>query len=646
MQYRADSLFLINDLSDLQKQSEQIATKITGLLNRLSPLLEKNSLKAGSIVGLLDENSRLASSLKVRANQRAYIWFPAFVSNDTYAKILETIPNAVFFHGEKGLWTLTTYLEEAGFIDADAQADPLAEDAFLKMRGEYLCQIEEDLDVFLNPGAGAQLTIPECESLLNRIVGSAGTYEFDLLAQSASSVLESSQKGETINPTALIERLSQTVSDERNLYERRIQECLPTEVELNVRHRVLAVSDDPIISKQLQFALSHSRMHTTIVSEPENTLSNLEEIQPDILVLQQRLKHFDGFDIAAHVRTEEKFQALPVLALLDESTENAITRAVRGQVDTWLTIPFSASNVALTVLNLLHRVDVARRLGGRDSLTGLYTKESMLDRLKTEILRTSRSGQQIGVVLIHLKNTESPRKDFVELLNTAQKVFRRSDLLARYNETTLAAVLPGIDARGIIAIFNRLRHLLDERLSYETAAALSDGPVAAESLLADVEVRLTRVLKGSDEPAIGIYAPVEEVIKGQRTAPQILIADADDAIVNVLKFFCAREGFEPIVIQNGTDVLDYLEKENETDSLPDLVVLESFLPGADGFQILEKIQSDFGGRPAAIMMGVRPSEERIARAFSLGVIDFAIKPFKIPEIVARIRNALSRAGIS
>jgi PleD family two-component response regulator len=211
--------------------------------------------------------------------------------------------------------------------------------------------------------------------------------------------------------------------------------------------------DDNQIANQLRFALNHSRIETVISDQPATILSSLHTVQPDILVVQQKMRYFDGIDLAAYVRKMERFAALPILALLGENTETALSRATRGGVDSWLTIPFTAANVALSVLNLLQRVEVARKLGGRDALTGLYTKEAMVDRLGGDLLRVARSGQQIAIMLIHITETEeSPRLAFMEISSAANRVFRRSDLLARYNESTLAAILPGIDTRTILTV--------------------------------------------------------------------------------------------------------------------------------------------------------------------------------------------------
>jgi DNA-binding response OmpR family regulator len=156
-----------------------------------------------------------------------------------------------------------------------------------------------------------------------------------------------------------------------------------------------------------------------------------------------------------------------------------------------------------------------------------------------------------------------------------------------------------------------------------------------------VENRLALVMSGAQESTIG-FLRVDEKTRKKRAAPKVLIADTDEAIVNLLRFFCAREGFEVDNVGTGNDALDYLMKAREQDELPGVVVLEAFLPGMDGFQVLEKIQTEFQNRVSVIMLSVRPSEERVSKAFEMGAMDFIAKPFRVPEIIARIRNGIIR----
>jgi two-component system KDP operon response regulator KdpE len=75
---------------------------------------------------------------------------------------------------------------------------------------------------------------------------------------------------------------------------------------------------------------------------------------------------------------------------------------------------------------------------------------------------------------------------------------------------------------------------------------------------------------------------------------------------------------------------------------PDLVVLDLGLPDRDGFAVLERLRE--WSRAPVIVLSVRSREAEKVRALELGADDYVVKPFGMPELLARIRAALRRAA--
>jgi PleD family two-component response regulator len=628
-------------LGPADERSEEYADAISRLRRRCEAAMTDDPTAAHYVVGLGDPSKWPATPDALAGALVVYVLFEHFASLDAYGSVVDKLPQAVFLHGREGVSELIRLLERNEVIDAEEQIDPLAEDVFFRLKGGYLHQLEQELMDWKSNSAGEGGGI---RGMLERVAGSAGTFEFEQLSSMAIEALAEWEAGAPVpaREGELVRDLGEALSDELEQYNQKVEAFLPALIELDVRQRVLVLADDPQIANQMKFALSHSRMQTVLHTNPGEILDALHAIQPDLLVVQQTMSHFDGLDLSSYIRHLDRFEALPILALLSDPSDATVSRAIRCGVDAWLSIPVSAANVALCVLNLLRRVETARKLGGRDALTGLYTKEALLDRLQGDLNRVSRAGQQIALVLVRVTSSSSPRLDFLEITELAKRVFRRSDLMARYNEATLAVVLPGIDARTIVTVISRFRQMMGDAVRFEIVATLADGNATPEALTADAEIRLVQVLGGKAEAAVGVLQKDRAEKKRTRAVPRVLIADTDEAIVNLLRFFCAREGFKVDDVRNGTDTVDYLERADQEDRLPEVLVLEAFLPGMDGFQILEKVQADYGNRVAVIMLSVRPSEERVAKAFRMGATDFVAKPFRVPEIIARIKNGLVR----
>jgi two-component system KDP operon response regulator KdpE len=75
---------------------------------------------------------------------------------------------------------------------------------------------------------------------------------------------------------------------------------------------------------------------------------------------------------------------------------------------------------------------------------------------------------------------------------------------------------------------------------------------------------------------------------------------------------------------------------------PELVVLDLGLPDREGFAVLERLRE--WSRAPVIVLSVRSREAEKVRALELGADDYVVKPFGMPELLARIRAALRRAA--
>ncbi|MEY3014677.1 MAG: Response regulator receiver domain [Pseudomonadota bacterium] len=112
--------------------------------------------------------------------------------------------------------------------------------------------------------------------------------------------------------------------------------------------------------------------------DPATLVERVGRVQPDAVVLQADMARFDGLDLARQLRSLRACVAIPLLAVLSDPQDAAFHRAARSLVDGTLVRPFTAATAQTTVMAALHRVEIARELGGRDPVTGLYTRRTTL----------------------------------------------------------------------------------------------------------------------------------------------------------------------------------------------------------------------------------------------------------------------------
>jgi len=123
-------------------------------------------------------------------------------------------------------------------------------------------------------------------------------------------------------------------------------------------------------------------------------------------------------------------------------------------------------------------------------------------------------------------------------------------------------------------------------------------------------------------------------------AALIWIVEDEDALSLLLRYNLEAEGFAVEVIARG-DEADLRLKEAQ----PDLLVLDWMLPGISGIEICRRLRArPESERMPVIMLTARGEEAERIRGLKTGADDYMVKPFSIPELMARVRALLRRAA--
>ena len=80
-------------------------------------------------------------------------------------------------------------------------------------------------------------------------------------------------------------------------------------------------------------------------------------------------------------------------------------------------------------------------------------------------------------------------------------------------------------------------------------------------------------------------------------------------------------------------------------SLPDLLILDVLMPEMDGMEVLRTIRAEQRTANLPVLMLTSMSDEATTReGFDKGATDYLTKPFSIPQLAARVKVCLARAG--
>lgn len=113
----------------------------------------------------------------------------------------------------------------------------------------------------------------------------------------------------------------------------------------------------------------------------------------------------------------------------------------------------------------------------------------------------------------------------------------------------------------------------------------------------------------------------------------ILIVDDEGSIRTSLQGILEDEGYNPLLAEDGEIALEMVQRE-----VPDLVLLDIWMPGIDGIEVLQKLKAAY---PAllVIMMSGHGTIETAVRATKTGAYDFIEKPLSLEKLILTIQNA-------
>jgi two-component system phosphate regulon response regulator PhoB len=120
--------------------------------------------------------------------------------------------------------------------------------------------------------------------------------------------------------------------------------------------------------------------------------------------------------------------------------------------------------------------------------------------------------------------------------------------------------------------------------------------------------------------------------------PRVLIVEDEEPLTLLLRYNLEAEGYEVDSVARGDEAEIRLREQ-----VPDIVLLDWMLPGLSGIELCRRIRvRPETERLPVIMLTARGEEGDRIRGLSTGADDYIVKPFSVPELLARVRALLRR----
>ena len=143
-----------------------------------------------------------------------------------------------------------------------------------------------------------------------------------------------------------------------------------------------------------------------------------------------------------------------------------------------------------------------------------------------------------------------------------------------------------------------------------------------------------------DEKSVSIPAASVKVTSGSSAHQRVLIIDDDPALRALAKVALNGAGYRVLEAGGGSEGIRMAQE-----LLPDLILVDLLMPAPGGLDVLRALRDHQGtAEIPVIILTVHTDECNTLAGFDAGASDYLAKPFTIPQLTARVRSCLARAG--
>jgi two-component system cell cycle response regulator len=253
--------------------------------------------------------------------------------------------------------------------------------------------------------------------------------------------------------------------------------------EVKSKKRVLIAEDDPVSCHLLKSFLVKWNYDVAVVTDGMAALKILEgDDTPRLAVLDWMMPGMEGVQICQRIRERKNRPYVYVLLLTARSEKRDLLRGLELGADDYLTKPFDSEElrarllVGERILNLQDDLIAAREelrfRATHDVLTGISNRGTVMDALRNELSRHVREQRSFGVILVDIDHFKNVNDTYGHLCGdeVLQAVSRRLkecvrpyDTVGRYGGEEFLVIASAADARGTLALAERIRSVLESK---------------------------------------------------------------------------------------------------------------------------------------------------------------------------------------
>jgi diguanylate cyclase (GGDEF)-like protein len=236
---------------------------------------------------------------------------------------------------------------------------------------------------------------------------------------------------------------------------------------------ILIIDDSPTIRDLLSSVLM-SMANIELAVDGVTGLEAAKKIKPDLIILDVQMPGIDGYDVCRQLKDNDETAETPVVFVTAQEDDEEEEKGLSIGATDYIRKPFTFGIVLARVKNILKMQEMKKeleRLAYTDPLTSAFNRRYFLSAAKKEILRSSRYGHSLTLLMVDIDHFKSVNDTYGHdigdealkiTVTTILKALRSEDILGRFGGEEFIILLPETNAVGAELVAQRIRQVVSE----------------------------------------------------------------------------------------------------------------------------------------------------------------------------------------
>ena len=434
--------------------------------------------------------------------------------------------------------------------------------------------------------------------------------------------------------------------------------------------RILAVDDQPSITRGLTTLLGKRGMTVAAVNDPLQFWTVLAETKPNLILLDLEMPKISGTELCRVVRSDPRWSELPIIFLSGHTDQASVQRVFAAGADDYVGKPFVPAELMMRIENRLTGVKARRAPVETDPLTGLPIAHKATEHIDRFLRLARRKSDPYSIAVLQIDAFASLANTFgrgtadVVLRTVGEllpKSFRAEDVVGWWGGPDFTVGMYGSTKEHAAIKLTQVCSKIDnqtflseggQRVNVACSAGVAQYQSDGDTVAALREEALKALEQGRATGGIRTTGGIVRVgISGIKAIGpmtrrvDVAIVDDDTALVSLLQHAMESRNLRVATFADGEIAVAAL-----TGAAPEvqasLILLGVDIPALNGLDVLRRLKAGEITRSSrVVMLTSRTGERDVLAAFELGAADHIAKPFSVPVLMHKVRAMLKQGHI-